>query len=676
MGFMLMNIQANVLISVSADPGENYPYQPTDDVIMKALEYLRNRQAGDGSIGGFSVSAWAAMAISSAGEDSHAWGDLVGYLRENADRLDDTMATDWERQTLAIVACNENPRNFGDIDYVAKVESFYDGTQIGSYANLYDDFFGILALISGGVDKDSSIVQTVHSYIKEKQNENGGWGDVDSTAAAIMALIVAGEDPDSGCVTDALSFMKTTQTGSGGFQSWGTTNAASTAWAVDAIVSTGRDPTSDEWRNNGNSPIDFLLGLQQESGCFNWAVNQTMSPEWMTSYVIPALLGIPYPVRINESDGGTGDNNDGDDENGNNNGWAGYWMGSIRIEGKTDTIWNGEVTVSNSTITALNDSSGEMEDYYISYPSVLGALDEASQEGGFSYYVIYYPSWDAFYVKTIANDSDWWHYWVDYTLPMVGVGAYNLTEDNREILLGYLENWTACALRITAEKHTVNESEEFMVRVCNETMYPVRGAFVFVDSLVYNKTDTNGNAIIHIDTAGEYKIYAEKDGYVRSGKASVHVTAKKIVEIVKPADNAFYLWNRKTGIRIQKILIIGPIDIQVSTTDDVEKVEFYVGDMLKYVDTERPFTWRLNEQTFFKKEMIKVKAYTNDNDSIYKIQNLIRYIDSLPENHLSKTALNLIKSHLKRIELSLLGQIDIDEKEVFVFDLFPRAHIL
>ena len=671
-----MNIQANILISISADPSENYPYEPTDNVIMKALEYLRSRQAGDGSIGGFSVSAWAAMAISSAGEDSHAWGDLIGYLRENADRLDDTMATDWERQTLAIVACNENPRNFGDIDYVAKVESFYDGVQIGSYANLYDDFFGILALISGGVDKDSSIVQTVHSYIKEKQNENGGWGDVDSTAAAIMALIVAGEDPNSGCVTDALSFMKTTQTGSGGFQSWGTTNAASTAWAVDAIVSTGRDPTSDEWRNNGNSPIDFLLSLQQESGCFNWAVNQTMSPEWMTSYVIPALLGIPYPVRINESDGGTGDNNDGDDENGNNNGGAGCWIGSIRIEGKTDTIWNGEITVSNSTITALNYSSGEMGEYYISYPSVLGALDEASRHGGFSYFALYYPSWNAFYVKTIANDSDWWHYWVDYNLPMVDVGSCKLTENDKEVLFGYLENWTAHALRTTVDKHTVNESENFTVSVYNETMSPVENALVYVDSLVYNKTDTNGNATIHIDTAGDYKIYAGKEGYVRSEKAPVHVTAKKIVEIVKPENATIYLLNRKTKIHVNKIIIIGHIDIEVKTAANVKKVEFYINDQLKYVDTEPPFKWRLNEQTFFKKTTIKVKAYANDNDAIFKIQNLIRYIDSLPENHLSKTAHNLIKSHLKHIELSLLGQIDIDEKEVFVFDLFPRAHIL
>jgi len=590
MGFMLMNIQANILISVSADPGEHYPYEPTDNVIMKALEYLRSRQTGDGSIGGFSVSAWAAMAISSAGEDPHAWGDLIGYLRENADLLDDTMATDWERQTLAIVACNENPRNFGDIDYVAKVESFYDGVQIGSYANLYDDFFGILALISGGVDKDSSIVQTVRSYIKEKQNENGGWGDVDSTSAAIMALIVAGEDSNTGCVTDALSFMKTTQAGSGGFQSWGTVNVASTAWAVMAIMATGEDPTSSEWKNSGNSPIDFLLSLQQENGCFNWTVDQTMSPEWMTSYVVPALLGKPYPVKIYASD----------DE----------WTGTIRMEGENETIWNGEVTVSNSTITALNYSSGEMEEYYISYPSVLGALDEASHHGGFSYFALYYPSWNAFYVKTIADDSDWWHYWVDYKLPMVGCGAYELTEDDNAILWGYVEDWYPHALRIDVDKHDVNISEEFTVSVYNETVAPVKDAAVYVDSLVY-MTNEDGKVTVHIGTVGAYEIYSEKEKHVRSEKVKVNVKIKKIVEIIKPENRAIYVMNKKLRMRIQKILIIGPIDVEVKTTDDVEKVEFYINNELKYVDTEQPFMWRWDERAFFKKT-IKVKAYVGN----------------------------------------------------------------
>jgi len=687
MGFMLMNIQANVVNPVSADPSEHYPYQPTDVTIMNALGYLRNQQARDGSIGGFSVSAWAAMAISAAEEDPHTWGDLVGYLRENVDLLDDNIATDWERQTLAIVACNENPRDFGGMDYVAKVESFYDGMQIGSRANVYDDFFGILALVSGGVDKNSSMIQTVRIYIKEKQNENGGWGDVDSTAAAIIALMTAGEAPTSKSITDALSFIKTMQTENGGFQSWGTANAASTAWAVDAIVAAGEDPANSEWINSGNSPVDFLLGLQQENGCFNWTVDQTMNPEWMTSYLIPALLGKPYPVKIYKAgNGGSGNNNGDENPSGNNNGnddngngvsndyQDSSWNGDIRIEGKNNTIWDGKVTVSNSTITAQNSSSGVMEQYYIPYPSVLGALDMAAKQSGFSYFVIYYPSWHAFYIKTIANESDWWHYWVDYTLPMVDVGSYTLTNNDTDVLFGYFENWSAHALRIAVQKHTMNESEDFTVRVYNETMSPVGDANVSVNSMMY-MTDNNGTVTLHIDTAGDYGIYAEKAGYVRSEKLVVHV--KKIITIIKPEDHALYLLNRKTGLRIQKILIIGSIDIEVHTTDNVEKVEFFVGDTLKYIDTERPFTWRLNERAFFKKTTIEVKAYIatekthNDNVSL-QIHRIIENITSISGNHFVRTSafLHLLESYLK----NLGTESHTDEKEVILFNCFPRLH--
>ena len=406
----------------------------------------------------------------------------------------------------------------------------------------------------------------------------------------------------------------------------------------------------------------------------------------MTSYVIPALLGKPYPVKIYESQEGENEGNDDgnenivnnngtDADNGNegNNAGEDDWIGNIRIEGQTDTIWKGEVCFSDSMITALNDSSGEMEEYFIPYPSVLGALDEASQQGGFSYFVIYYPSWNAFYVKTIAGESDWWHYWVDYILPMVGAGAYELTEDDEEVLWGYLEDWYAHALRITIDKHMVNKSEEFTVSVYNETMSPVEDAVVYVDSMEY-MTDENGNVTIQIDTAGYYEIYAEKDGYVRSEKVTVQV--KKRMKMVKPEDNTIYLLNRKTKIQYQKILIIGHIDIEVKTTDDVKKVEFYINDKLEYVDTEYPFKWRLNDRAFFKKTTIKVKAYTSLDDVIFNIQQIINYIDLLSENHPTKHVFDTLKTYLQNLEVSVLNQSDIDEKEVVIINFFPRIHIL
>ncbi|MBN2065289.1 MAG: hypothetical protein JW771_00580 [Candidatus Thermoplasmatota archaeon] len=607
-GLMLVNIPINMLNPVCADPNGGYPFQTTDDIVVNALQYLRNRQTSDGSIGGFSVTSWATMALASANEDVHKWGNLVNYIHNNVERLDGNIATDWERYALAVSACNENPRNFEGIDFVSKIEGFYDGIQIGNPTSLYDDIFGILALRSCGVKTETSVIQQLRRHILSQQQSNGGWGDVDATSGAVMAMIAAGEHPQSTSITNAISFLKTKQAGNGGFESWGTANAASTSWAIEALVAAGENPASPTWLNNGESPVDFLLSLQRSDGGFNWATGQNMNSEWMTSYIIPALLGKPYPVTIYESDNG--------DDGGDTHDPAGVWTGMIRIEGKNNTVWNGVVNVSESTITAFNESSGHMETYTIPYPSVLGALDEAADAGQFSYYVIYYPSWQAFYVKTINGDSNWWHYWVDFTLPMVDAGHYELTEDNKEILFGYLENWTAHALLIAIDKVTVNVSEEIHVQVQNETNAPVMNALVFVGSTSY-LTDENGNVTLTITTPGNYMIYAEKNGYVRSEKIAVQV--KKSIEIVKPENGAVYLWNHKTKLPSKTIVIIGQIDIEVNGAESIQKVEFYVNGELRFTDNEPPFSWQLNQRAFGKKMTVQVIGYTFTDHALLRL---------------------------------------------------------
>ena len=201
------------------------------------------------------------------------------------------------------------------------------------------------------------------------------------------------------------------------------------------------------------------------------------------------------------------------------------WIGFIRIEGKNDTIWDGTVTVSDTYVSAKNVDTGEIEQYYISYPSVLGALVEAATLGDFSYTVEYWPSWDAFLVKTIDSDSDWWHYWVDYGLPMVGCGKYKLTNDDKEILWGYLESWEAHALKISVDKHEVKKDEEFTVSVFNETDNSVEGATVYVGSNTYT-TNSEGDVTIKLSDKGSYDIYSEKEGFIRSEKENIQVKKK------------------------------------------------------------------------------------------------------------------------------------------------------
>ena len=69
---------------------------------------------------------------------------------------------------------------------------------------------------------------------------------------------------------------------------------------------------------------------------------------------------------------------------------------------------------------------------------------------------------------------------------------------------------------------------------------------------------------------------------------------KPAIEIIKPENNSLYLANFKIKNISKNILIIGPINIKVNTTDDVKKVEFYVNDKLEYTDENYPFEFYKN----------------------------------------------------------------------------------
>lgn len=311
----------------------SYPLEPDDDEVEDALDYLKGVQAADGSIGGYNPSAWAVMAIAAAGEDPADWGDpsVVDYLRDNAGLLADeyNLATGYERMILAIVAACEDPSAFGagdptyapDGDYLSKLKEMHNGTQFvdqwGATDLLNDDFWGVLALIAAGEDPDSDMIQSCVAFIQANQGEDGGWSwatpdntwysgsDVDDTAVGIMALIAAGEGPGSDAIADALAYLHTEQddTGGFGFEDWMSgelvVNSASTSWVTQAIVAAGQDPISGDWTLDDN-PVNVLLTFQEESGAFIWYPDcgwpGCEARERITSYAIPALLGVPYPV--------------------------------------------------------------------------------------------------------------------------------------------------------------------------------------------------------------------------------------------------------------------------------------------------------------------------------------------------------------------------------------------
>ena len=205
--------------------------------------------------------------------------------------LNSNIATDYEKRILAITAIGENPTNFGSENFIAKLESMFDGSQIGDPSLLNDDIFGILAFKSASAGDRA--INASRQFILNNQNSNGGWGfapgvgsDSNTTAMAIAALGITGGAP-----SNAFSYLQQSQDSSGGygFSPGLAADGASTAWVISGLISAGQSVPA-----NAKS---FLENLQLPDGSFKWRPTDTSGSGLVTAYAIIALSGHGLPIR-------------------------------------------------------------------------------------------------------------------------------------------------------------------------------------------------------------------------------------------------------------------------------------------------------------------------------------------------------------------------------------------
>ena len=101
------------------------------------------------------------------------------------------------------------------------------------------------------------------------------------------------------------------------------------------------------------------------------------------------------------------------------------------------------------------------------------------------------------------------------------------------------------------------------------------------------------------------------------------------VNITKPKDKTLYKDNKETRPILLKTRIIGPITIEVNASDEgsgVDKVEFYINNVLKYTDTSAPYNWTWDKKYLFLHLLtVKVIAYdkagntNNDTITVWKM---------------------------------------------------------
>ncbi|MFN2289573.1 MAG: prenyltransferase/squalene oxidase repeat-containing protein [Anaerolineae bacterium] len=310
-----VSLLALVLILAGASP----VFAAAD--MSAALDYLQTQQNADGGFGsGFSPgstvasTADAVLAILAAGGDPADFGQdgntPLSYLAAQAGSI--AASGDMAKLIMAAVAAGQNPREFGGVDSVARLEgTIGPGGRIGTENDTFvSHLLGVLAL--GSVQRP--IPEAAVTYIEEGQQENGGWAwdgtaetaaDTNTTAFAVQALAAAGQTGEGAAISSAMQYYQSIQNEDGGWpyqnpSDFGTdTDANSTALAIQAILAAGQDP-ADWTAESGQDPIAALESFQNESGAFAWQVAVPDDNLLATVQALPALASEALPLATME----------------------------------------------------------------------------------------------------------------------------------------------------------------------------------------------------------------------------------------------------------------------------------------------------------------------------------------------------------------------------------------
>ena len=287
--------------------------------LAQALDYLASHQDPVG--GGFSAevgtqagyTAWAALAVAAAGEDTARWRRGRVSLRAAVLRpLVAPTLGDLERQAVVAAAVGADPRAAGGRNLVREVlrAQLADGS-IGPDSNT--TAWGILALAAGGLGPGSQATRRARVALERIQRSDGGWAlteeDPESgpntTSTAVQALVAAGHDPrTSFALRRARAFLLTAQNRDGGFSPvvGGTSTALTTAWAALAVRALGERPSRAPWDRRGG-PMRFLTGLQLPDGGVRNAASSRVPSVWATSELALAFSGkyLPFTRLVRRS---------------------------------------------------------------------------------------------------------------------------------------------------------------------------------------------------------------------------------------------------------------------------------------------------------------------------------------------------------------------------------------
>jgi len=248
----------------------------------EAVSFLYSRQKENGSWDEDIYTDWTAVSLASLkNQKTEPIIKLTKYLSEN--EVSGGFLTDYERRAMALMAMGLNPYNTNYENYIKKITDSFDGKQFGNVQEDNDDIFALIVLQNAGFTQTDKMIIDDIAFILSKQKENGSWDEsVDMTSAAIQAIIATAGENIENELAKAKEFLKDNQEDNGG---WG--NVSSTAWVIGGILALSEKP--EDWEKDDNTPLDYFAKNQGSDGGIK--NDNAQNKIWETAYALTAFSG-------------------------------------------------------------------------------------------------------------------------------------------------------------------------------------------------------------------------------------------------------------------------------------------------------------------------------------------------------------------------------------------------
>ena len=254
------------------------------------LESVQNEDGGwaesKGAGSSQQMTGWVMIGLEAAGVNpqdvtSPSGASPIDYLQSEISAIQSP--GDLARTILALEGAGIEPREFAGRNLVAALLA--KRRQDGSYEDWPNSTaYAILALRAAGIANVADSLE----WLREVQNEDGGWGDrantpsnADGTGAVLQVF-----SPSSKASNGGVEYLRQEQQQGGGWRLGGNgpLNTQSTSRAIQGLLAAGANPA--EFKRGGKSAYEYLEDNQAGDGHYRYSSKSDQTPIWVTGDVL------------------------------------------------------------------------------------------------------------------------------------------------------------------------------------------------------------------------------------------------------------------------------------------------------------------------------------------------------------------------------------------------------